>query len=49
MIFGSEDILPVYEFLQTYLRVVTSLNEYVAFDDDDDEIADLHKDIEKIR
>ena len=36
MIFGNKDILAVYGFLQSYFRMVTNLNNYVTFDDDDD-------------
>ena len=35
MIFGRVDVLPVYRFLQTYFRMVTKLNDYVTFNDDD--------------
>ena len=41
MIFGSEDVLPVYDFLKTYFRMCTNLNNYVPvrplFDDEDEE------------
>ena len=34
MIFGSEDDLPVYGFLKTYIMMVTNLKDYVKDDDD---------------
>ena len=37
MICGSEDVLPVYGFLQTYFLMVTNLNNYLTFDPDDDD------------
>ena len=36
-IFGSEDVLPVYGFLQTYFLMVTNLNDYLTNDPDDDD------------
>ena len=33
MIFGSEDVLPVYGFLKTYLMMVTNMKDYVTLDD----------------
>ena len=33
--FESEDFLPVYGFLQTYFRMVTNIEDYFTFDDDD--------------
>ena len=36
MIFGSEDVLPVYRFVKTYFRMDTNLNEYVEDDDGED-------------
>ena len=35
MIFGSEDVLPVYGFLKTYFMMVTIMKDYVTPDDDD--------------
>ena len=37
MIFGSEIFSAVYGFLKTYFRLVTTLNDYVKYDDDDDD------------
>ena len=36
MFFGSEDVLSVYGFLKSFLMMITSLNDYVTDDDDDD-------------
>ena len=41
MIFGSENVLLVYEFLKTYFMMVTYLNDYVKDDDDDDDKDDF--------
>ena len=41
MIFGIKDILPVYGFLQKYHRMVKNLNDYVTFDNDDDDDVDF--------
>ena len=35
MITGSEDVLPVYGFLKTYLMMVTNTKDYVTLDPDD--------------
>ena len=35
MLFGSKDILLVHGFLQTNFGMVSNLNDYVTFDDDD--------------
>ena len=34
MIFGSEDVLPVYGLLKTYIVIVTNMKEYVTLDPD---------------
>ena len=36
MIFGNEDILPVYGFLKTYIMMVTLMEDYLTFDDNGD-------------
>ena len=35
MIFGIEDVLPVYGFLKTYFMMVSNMKDYVTLDDDD--------------
>ena len=35
MIFGTEDVLPVYGFLKLFLRMAKILNDYLKDDDDD--------------
>ena len=35
MIFGNEDVLPVYGFLKTYNTMVTNMKDYVTLDPDD--------------
>ena len=37
MIFGSEDVLTVYGFLETYFVMVVNLNDYVKDNNDDDD------------
>ena len=41
MIFGSEYVLPMYEFLKTYFKICTNINNSVSvrpwFDDEDEE------------
>ena len=43
MIFGSEDDLPVYGFLKTYIMMVTNMKDYITLDLDDDD-ADFRHD-----
>ena len=38
MIFGSKDLLSEYVSLQTSFRMVTCFNDYVTFDDGDDDV-----------
>ena len=37
MICGSEDVLPVYGFLKTYLMMITKMKDYVTLDPADDD------------
>ena len=37
MMFVSEDVLPKYGFLKTYIMIVTTKKDYVTVDPDDDD------------
>ena len=37
IIFGSEDVLPVYGYLKTYIMMITNMKDYVTLDPDDDD------------
>ena len=39
-VFGSEDVLPSYEFLKTFIMMVTKMKDYVRLDLDDDDVDD---------
>ena len=42
MIFGSEDVLPLYGLLKTYFMIVTKMTDYFKGDDDSEDVDKYH-------